>query len=300
MLADDAPAIDAPAFLAAGMSNAQLIGRPSLTLGGQPSAIVLALEIITRAEGAPAPEPPPVPGIVTSGLVMHLDAGNAASYPGSGTAWTDLSGAGNNGTLINGPTYSAANGGQIVFDGVNDEASISASSSLTFGSAGNFTFDVWFKLNSTSFNYGVIYNFRHNIDVTWDNYFLRFGDTGFGDKLQFGSTAISASTCFSFPETKSSCLNQWVSFCHVRGSNQSSAYINGAARNFNSGANPSAYPLSSYADSTGSSTAYSKRLGTDGGSFFPGSVAIARIYNRALSASEIAQNFNANKARFGL
>ncbi|MCA3377346.1 MAG: LamG domain-containing protein [Roseomonas sp.] len=68
MLADDAPAIDAPAFLAAGMSNAQLIGRPSLTLGGQPSAIVLALEIITRAEGAPAPEPPPVPPIVTSGL----------------------------------------------------------------------------------------------------------------------------------------------------------------------------------------------------------------------------------------
>ena len=59
--------------------------------------------------------------IVRSGLVLHLDAARPASYPGSGTTWTDLSGQGNNGTLTNGPTYSSANGGSIVLDGTNDD-----------------------------------------------------------------------------------------------------------------------------------------------------------------------------------
>ena len=58
--------------------------------------------------------------IVQDGLVLNLDAGNANSYPGSGTTWSDLSGTGNNATLVNGPTYSSTDGGSIVFDGTND------------------------------------------------------------------------------------------------------------------------------------------------------------------------------------
>jgi hypothetical protein len=60
------------------------------------------------------------PRTITDGLVLCLDAANSKSYPGSGTTWTDLSGLGNTGTLTNGPTYSSANGGSLVFDGVND------------------------------------------------------------------------------------------------------------------------------------------------------------------------------------
>ena len=58
--------------------------------------------------------------IVRNGLVLYLDAANPKSYPGSGTTWKDLSGNGNNGTLVNGPTFNSANGGSIVFDGTND------------------------------------------------------------------------------------------------------------------------------------------------------------------------------------
>lgn len=58
--------------------------------------------------------------IVRDGLVLHLDAANVKSYPGTGTAWNDLSGNSNNGALTNGPTYSSANNGTIIFDGVND------------------------------------------------------------------------------------------------------------------------------------------------------------------------------------
>lgn len=59
-------------------------------------------------------------GVVTSGLTCYLDAAIPASYPGSGTTWFDLSGNGNNGTLVNGPTFSGLNGGVIVLDGTND------------------------------------------------------------------------------------------------------------------------------------------------------------------------------------
>ena len=59
--------------------------------------------------------------IVTDGLIFAVDAANPISYPGSGTTWNDLTLNKNNGTLINGPTFSSANAGSIVFDGVNDE-----------------------------------------------------------------------------------------------------------------------------------------------------------------------------------
>ena len=59
------------------------------------------------------------PRIVTDGLVLCVDAASKRSYPGTGTTWTDLKG-GNNGTLTNGPTFSSANGGSVVFDGTND------------------------------------------------------------------------------------------------------------------------------------------------------------------------------------
>ena len=78
------------------------------------------------------------PRVVTDGLVLCLDAGNVKSYPGSGTTWTDLSGKGNTGTLTNGPTYSSANGGSIVFDGVDDRVS-----GTSFNTGQNFTINAW-------------------------------------------------------------------------------------------------------------------------------------------------------------
>jgi hypothetical protein len=68
--------------------------------------------------------------IVTDGLVLSLDAGNANSYPGTGTNWADLSGNGLNGTLVNGPTYNSANLGSIVFDGTNDHVTVANNSLL--------------------------------------------------------------------------------------------------------------------------------------------------------------------------
>ena len=82
------------------------------------------------------------PRIVTNGLVLALDAANIKSYPGSGTTWTDLSGIGNNGTLTNGPTYSSANGGSLVFNGTDNYVSLPANSINTNA---DLTLNYWVK-----------------------------------------------------------------------------------------------------------------------------------------------------------
>jgi hypothetical protein len=69
--------------------------------------------------------------VVTSGLVLALDAANTKSYPGSGTTWSDLSGNGNTGTLTNGPTFNSANGGSIAFDGIDDYTNLGLVTQLT-------------------------------------------------------------------------------------------------------------------------------------------------------------------------
>jgi uncharacterized protein YmfQ (DUF2313 family) len=219
--------------------------------------------------GAPPP-PPPVPSIITSGLVMHLDAGDAASYPGSGTAWTDLSGAGNSGTLTNGPTYSAANGGQIIFDGSNDFVGAGNAAGLQLSV---FTLEIWFKANNTNSNYrGLLVK-----ELAWGLYL--FNNTlGSYDtpSVTFQSTGINAGD------------NTWrQAVMTIAAGGGSTIYVNGS--------------LVLTASGSVGSQANPVTVGSGNGlQFMSGSVAIARIYNRALSAPEIIQNFDVNRGRFGL
>ena len=87
------------------------------------------------------------PKIVTNGLVLCLDAANRRSYPGAGTAWTDLSGNNNHATLINGPIFNNINTGNIIFDGTNDTSSFGNVLNLR---TNNFTLIQWIKPNSFS------------------------------------------------------------------------------------------------------------------------------------------------------
>ena len=84
------------------------------------------------------------PDIVSDGLVLYLDAGSPNSYrPDFGTTWRDMSGFNNSGSLVNGPTYSTANGGNIVFDGINDRVDISHNSLYNFTTG--LTISCWYK-----------------------------------------------------------------------------------------------------------------------------------------------------------
>ena len=102
--------------------------------------------------------------IVTNGLVFYLDAANKLSYPGSGTAWVDLSGNGNNGTLTNGPTFSSNNAGSIVFDGVDDY--VGRNSSINTGQ--NFSVFAWVKPGAINVRNGIIGNsYPYSTGVGW-------------------------------------------------------------------------------------------------------------------------------------
>ena len=221
--------------------------------------------------------------VVQSGLVLNLDSGASTSYPGSGTTWTNLIGGGNNGTLTNGPTYSSANGGSIVFDGTNDYVQL-ASQSL---SSVDFSVEVWFYATKAVSSNQILYT-SYNLPGGAQGNTLVFligagkvnADNGFGTGVT-GTTTISTNTWYHAVATYTASTSTIRSY--VNGILQGSAVspiTSGASSNFIGG-------------SPGDNN-----LGT---AWFGGSIPVVRAYrNKVLSAAEISQNFNALRARFGI
>lgn len=110
------------------------------------------------------------PPIVTDGLVFCVDAANQRSYPKTGTTWSDLVGA-NNGTLANGPTFDAENGGSIVFDGTDDKAT------FTFDVTSIKTYEIWTNAVAASNASGGHAYLLHNngSDSTTGNSYVTIG-----------------------------------------------------------------------------------------------------------------------------
>lgn len=218
-----------------------------------------------------------LPGIVTTNLSMFLDAGNASSYPGSGTAWTDLSGNSRNGTLTNGPTYSSADGGSIVFDGSNDF--VQCSGSITATAA---TFVSWIRRNGTQSTYdGIIFSRGTNV-------------TGiqFQSSNQFAYTWNNAVNTYTWNSGLTLPDLTWCMVAVSVTSSSATAYL----------CQSSGITSATNTVSHTSTTLDDIKIGQDdfGGRFFTGNIATAMIYDRALSAGEITQNFNALRGRYGL
>ena len=229
------------------------------------------------------------PTVVTNGLVLALDAADRNSYPGTGTTWTDLSGGGNTGTLTNGPTYDSANGGAIVFDGSNDYISISNNSLLSFGT-NSFTINLWIRRISTSSNTPIITTYN-DYNSGYPSYFYKgiynasnVYDTGFTILTSSGNYITSLS---AIPITN----NEWVNISITRSGNDITLYRNG-----------SFYSTASSSGNNWSGTGRPTLIGGGVPSTTPlnGNIAQASIYNRALSAAEISQNFKALRGRFGI
>jgi len=231
------------------------------------------------------------PSIVTSGLVLCLDAGNTKSYPGSGTTWTDLSGTGNNGTLVNTPTYNSS--GYFDFDYTQSEnATFSSSSSLQFLNRSPYTLEAWVypTRNPGANNWTGIFDREDSSIGSRDGYNVYFlGSAGtntyfFTERFVAGTVANPSVTL-----VQSVTVNNWSHIVATYDGTTLSLYRNGSL-------------VGTPATSTGNITNTSKTLtiGVRGGNYFGGRISSAKIYNRALTASEIQQNFNALKGRFGL
>jgi hypothetical protein len=224
------------------------------------------------------------PSIVTNGLVLCLDAGNRKSYPGSGTTWTDLSGRGNNGTLTNGPTYSTSNGGSIVFDGVDDKGTFTS----PINSSSPQTYEVWTNAIASATatdNYAYILH-NNNVANTIGSSYLTIGIKP--TQQYFGCFNGALATMDAGTVASTSNIVQIV--LSWDGSTQN-LYVNGVLKDFEA--------LSVTPQNFSTTTSFGDDKSTTY-RMIQGSIYSIKIYNRALTASEIQQNFNALRGRFGI
>jgi len=219
------------------------------------------------------------PNIITNGLVLSLDAANTKSYSGSGTTWFDKSGNGNNGTLTNSPTYSSANGGSIVFDGVDDYINISTTPNLP----NPLTICTFINTSVITGSNQVIYGPSANGQDNW----LSVSN----NRVQIFATQTSDVNNFSISGTTVIQANIWYHITGIVNNNVTSIYVNGV---FEVASSAQAFTIGGW-----NSTA---RIGQRATGQFPfnGRIACVQGYNRALTASEILQNYNATKSRFNL
>ena len=217
------------------------------------------------------------PKVVTNGLTLALDAGNSKSYPGSGTTWTDLSGNGNNGTLVNNPTYFAGEGGYF-----------------SFGSAGSqrtsFTYQTPQQTASTAFTWSI-----WTYPVANSDSYVLMGYRG-TTPLKFYKLTTQKFEMYPAEIFFLFTLNVWQNICVIYdgtqgGTDNMKMYVNGTQVGLRDGDQPdflnSAMPFFVGGDPIASEYA-TARIGQ------------VSIYNRALTAQEIQQNFNATRSRYGI
>ena len=219
-------------------------------------------------------------GIVTDGLVLWLDAGTKPSYPGSGTTSYDLSGNNKNGTLVNGVLYLNNNAGVFQFT-----QTIEQYISTTFTSGNVYTCSCWFNQTSAPSSYQTIWVFNGPTNYAFSTInpsqqLVFFGVDGINGNT-LGAPSISSNIWYNLTITREG--------DNITGGYK--CYINGA---FTGSVNTSTIAAST----TGilwlgsrSEISTQRLTGYEG---------LFMAYNRALSAAEVLQNYNAQKARFGL
>jgi hypothetical protein len=220
------------------------------------------------------------PNTVTSGLVLELDAGNIKSYPTTGTTWFDKSGYANNGTLTNGPTFNNANGGSIVFDGVDDYVITSQSQSFN-----DFSVCAFFK-DTASTGYARIVDGRYR-DGFW---FGRDGSPGVSNRYGGGCKQLNGYNFITLT------AGQWHFLSMTRSGTTLTVYGDGITNTNTTtgGSGPTTLHLLSVGATINDGDPSPQR------DWFTGNISSVQIYNRALSASEVLQNYNATKTRFGI
>ena len=208
--------------------------------------------------------------IVSNGLVLYLDASNTKSYVSGSTTWNDVSRNGNNGTLINGPTFNSANGGNIVFDGTNDF--VSGSCTTVNANVGMTTF-IWVRTTITSpqvfFSHTSGANNGFRLEIDGGQFLLTFGGVA------------------NYSSGNSVSDGNWKQLVVTTVGTTGRIYING-----NLVASPT----------VGTMQGTPNQFVISGSTirFLNGNVASVILYNRALSAAEVLKNYNATKSRFGL
>ena len=223
----------------------------------------------------------PSENIVTDGLIFRVDAGDAASYGGTGTTWTDVIN-GNNGTINNGAAYNSAQGGYFEFDGVDDQVDFGQPAILE---SFPMSIDLWF--NADADNDGLITKGRTRGSASQRDWDITGAGANLGWFVSNGSS-YPVNVKDTYPS-----LSNWhhlsVSWDGTTGTNGAKMYLDGAL----------------FKQGNASATTYSTLRnifvgGNRAGFYFDGLISMVKMYNKVLSAAEALQNYNASKDRYGL
>ena len=225
------------------------------------------------------------PKIVTSGLVLALDAANRNSYPGSGTTWYDLSSSKNTAILNNGPVFNRGNGGYFSFDGADDI--LSMTNNTTVSTSTGFSVCVWLQQINPQFNVNTWSYFYAENDFQMGTYYSTSADKYFlFDRYSGGSVSYVFSANIA---------DSWSYL--VYGTNSSrQPYVH----TYNS----TGYSYSTDTRDIGSYninfSSFFRATGLSGARSYKANCAALTMYNRKLTDIEVQQNYNATRARFGL
>ena len=231
------------------------------------------------------------PKTIRDGLVFAVDAADQGSYVSGSITWNDLSGNRFNGTLNGGVGYSNTGFGSMVLDGVDDR--ITSPSVNTMGGIPNQTLEIWIKSSGLGItqsrgglicpDYGQLSHISNSPTTGSVFYGLYFTSTS--DPINVSLTTAGVN-CFD---------NIWHHITCTRNSADAVIYVDGISRA--SGSGGGAWSGSNVHSNM------NVEIGNNPNNFYyrlMGNIGLARIYNKALSASEVVQNYNAGRSRFGL
>lgn len=219
------------------------------------------------------------PNIVTDGLLFAVDAGSDRSYPGSGTTTSNII---NNasGTLTNGVAYVSSNGGAFDFDGTDDFIVFPDDTNLNLQT---LTMEGWVLMESTLAQDGFFFE-KGSVNTQYSTF---MNATNIIFRTQSLSTVDLSQSISSY-----TAVDTWFHYACTYGAGTKRIYINGAQ-------------IASLSGLTG--TIPVNTTGLFMGAYGPGvsyhlngKIAVTRVYNKALTAAEVTQNYNAQKSRFGL
>tara|TARA_R100000005_G_C4978573_1_gene189102 strand:+ start:81 stop:1523 length:1443 start_codon:yes stop_codon:yes gene_type:complete len=224
-------------------------------------------------------------GIVTTNLILHLDAGDSNSYSGSGTTWTDLSSNNNDVTLVNGIGYSGANQGSLVFDGTNDYVREDTVLDTFTATSDTWSIECWFNtdVNPSSVKCMIGVNYNNGAENT---FLLGVADySGCKLNVYYRNSDISSSTTVT--------VGQWHHVVATHASEGLKVYLDGVqivsnSNIVNRSLSDCAFLIGAELDS-----------GSSFGNYFDGKISSTLVYSKALTATEVRQNYNVFKGRYG-
>lgn len=226
--------------------------------------------------------------VITRGLVLYLEGGAAESIPETGTTWSDIANT-YNGTLTNGAAYSSAGSGSVSFDGTNDYVGFSGTTGILNGLS-SATMNMWININRKSGGgeqYQQIGGWRDDVDA--DFFFLLLDSSGATVNTEARVKTTSGGP-YDINANFVSYFGTWAYVSFVVDTNRMDLYVNGSV-------------IGSNTSKTGTfGTSNELRIGQNLSSLYSilGNIADFYVYNRALAAAEVTQNYNAQKGRFGI